>query len=100
MNTTEMILCKAVATEVFPDRGWIGVVGPDATGQQRLLTLYTRPELYREVSKIMLQNGEDNVRQAVHRFRVPDQYQLMFASVKDALDGTHARKLIESHLHD
>lgn len=99
MNITDLILCKAVATEVFPDRGWIGVVAPDEKGAKRLVALYTRPELYRVVGQIMQREGENVVREAVNRFRVPKEYQLMFAPAKDAYDGTHARRLIETHLN-
>jgi hypothetical protein len=98
MKTTELILCKTVTTESFPDRGWIGLVIPGENGKE-LAGLYTRSELYREVKKIMDKYGEDKVRMTVSKFKVPEGYQLMFAPSRDAYDGTHARKLIEKHLY-
>ncbi len=98
MRTLDLVLCKAVATEIFPDRGWIGVVAQKGE-KSHLEALYTRPELYRRVGRIMAENGEGAVREAVKRFQVPADYQLMFASAKDAHDGNHARRLIESHLN-
>jgi len=99
MKTLDLVLCKAVSTEVFPERGWIGIVFATKDGPRRLEALYTRPELYRKVGEIMLQNGDNAVREAVQKFKVPETYQLMFASAKDAYDGSHAKKLIESHLN-
>ncbi len=98
MNITELILCKTVTTESFPDRGWIGLIVPGEQGKS-LAGIYTRAELYREVKKIMDQYGESEVRMTVSKFKVPDGYSLMFASSRDAYDGTHARRLIENHLH-
>lgn len=98
MKTLDLVLCKVVATEVFPDRGWIGIVVEKA-GSKHLEALYTRPELYRKVGEIILQNNGEDVRAAVSKFKVPKSYQLMFASAKDVYDGGHAKRLIESHLN-
>jgi hypothetical protein len=97
MKTTELILCKTVTTESFPDRGWIGLVVPGEHGKE-LAGLYTRSELYREVKAIMSKYGEETVRLTVSKFSVPEGYQLMFAPSRDAFDGTHARSLIEKHM--
>jgi hypothetical protein len=99
MNIIDLILCKVVTTEAFPERGWIGVVATAKKGTKHLVALHTRPELYRRVGMIIKNSGdEDGIRQLVHQFKVPPEYQLMFAPAKDAFDGNHARKLIESHL--
>ena len=97
MNTVEFVICKAVVTKSFPDRGWIGVVEPVASGS-RLAGLYTRSELYREVQNIMNKYGENEVRLGVTKFKVPAGYSLMFASSRDAYDTNHARTLIEKHI--
>lgn len=98
MNTTELMICKTVVTESFPNRGWIGVVIPSPEGKS-LAGIFTRSELYREVKQIMDKYGEEAVRSNVLKFKVPEGYSLMFASSRDAYDGIHARRLIESHLH-
>ncbi len=99
MNITELMICKTVVTESFPDRGWIGVIIPGDQGKV-LAGLFTRSELYREVKRIMDYYGEQPVRQTVTRFKVPEGYSLMFASSRDAFDGQHARRLIENHMHE
>ncbi len=98
MNTTELMIVKTVVTEAFPNRGWIGVVTPSKEGKV-LAGLFTRSELYREVKQLMDKYGEAEVRVTVSKFKVPDGYALMFASSRDAFDGSHARRLIENHLH-
>lgn len=98
MDTIELVICKAVVTESFPERGWIGVVAPDERGKH-LHAIYTRGELYQEVKRIMEKYGEDFVRPIIQKFKVPEGYAYMFASSKDAVDENHAKKLIEQHIH-
>lgn len=97
MNTLELILCKIIATETFPDRGWIGIVGP-CLNNSRLIALHTRPEIYQQVGQIMAREGEEKARKVVAASKIPDGYQIMFASAKDAMDGSHAKRLIETQI--
>lgn len=101
MNTLDLVLCKVVTTEAFPERGWIGIVAAKRDGTKHLVALHTRPELYRRVGMIIKNSGDEaGIREQIHRFKVPPEYKLMFAPAKDAYDGVHARRLIESHLSD
>ena len=97
LTVEELLLCKAVSSEEFPGRGWVGLIMPDGE-HQRVVAVHTRIDLYRKVRRLMNELGEDFVRREVSDRRLPKGHDLMFVAHNQAVDDVHAAKIMDENL--
>jgi hypothetical protein len=93
LNHEELLILKAVSTEEFPERGWVGLVVPCANGRQRVIGVYTRAALYHRVNRIFDQLGAEHVREQAKR-KLPKRFDLHFVSAAHAGDEIDAARIM------
>lgn len=99
ITNADLLICKAITTESFPDRGWVGIVVPDpANNGVILVDVMNRAQMYSHIKGLMKKHGESVVLCAASAFRVPPGHQLIFTKYGEAFDINEARKIIERHL--
>ena len=96
MKLQELVLCKLVAQEAFPEKGWLGVTRKEREGTKKLLYTLTRGELVTLVADIFsLHASEQQVLKAVAGFKIPKEFSIIFVPQRDTKTYAEAKRLIE-----
>jgi hypothetical protein len=93
LSNKERLILKAVASEEFPERGWVVTVVPCANGGQRVVGVYTRGQLYQQVNMLFDECGAEYVREQAKR-KMPRRYDIHFVDRRHAGDEIDAGRLV------